>query len=209
MLNWILMGDIIDSRKENAVLLQQEFAKLIDQINQDFADDLLSPLTITLGDEFQCVVKNLKALVEILIKLEEQKWSLNCPVNLRYSLGYGEISTPINSEIAYGMIGSGLMKVRESLTELKEEEDRVVIIGEVLRREELKLALDLFLELQQSWKWKDRAIISGYFLTKDYKQVAKTMEKDVSLIWRRFKSLAFKSYQKRKRLVKLISEDVS
>lgn len=209
MLNWILMGDIIDSRKENAVLLQQEFAKLIDQINQDFADDLLSPLTITLGDEFQCVVKNLKALVEILIKLEEQKWSLNCPVNLRYSLGYGEISTPINSEIAYGMIGSGLMKVRESLTELKEEEDRVVIIGEVLRREELKLALDLFLELQQSWKWKDRAIISGYFLTKDYKQVAKTMEKDVSLIWRRFKSLAFKSYQKRKRLVKLISEDDS
>lgn len=209
MLNWILMGDIIDSSKEDAVLLQQEFAKLIDQINQDFADDLLSPLTITLGDEFQCVVKNLKALVEILIKLEEQKWSLNCPVNLRYSLGYGEISTPINSEIAYGMIGSGLMKVRESLTELKEEEDRVVIIGEVLRREELKLALDLFLELQQSWKWKDRAIISGYFLTKDYKQVAKTMEKDVSLIWRRFKSLAFKSYQKRKRLVKLISEDDS
>lgn len=203
------MGDIIDSSKEDAVLLQQEFAKLIDQINQDFADDLLSPLTITLGDEFQCVVKNLKALVEILIKLEEQKWSLNCPVNLRYSLGYGEISTPINSEIAYGMIGSGLMKVRESLTELKEEEDRVVIIGEVLRREELKLALDLFLELQQSWKWKDRAIISGYFLTKDYKQVAKTMEKDVSLIWRRFKSLAFKSYQKRKRLVKLISEDDS
>ncbi|MGM0946161.1 MAG: hypothetical protein ACQEW9_13330 [Bacteroidota bacterium] len=44
MLNWILMWDIIDS--SNAVLLQQEFAKLIDQINQDFADDLLSPLTI-------------------------------------------------------------------------------------------------------------------------------------------------------------------
>ncbi|MFC3414734.1 SatD family protein [Algoriphagus hitonicola] len=209
MLNWILMGDIIDSSKQDAVLLQQEFAKLIDQINHDFAEDLLSPLTITLGDEFQSVVKSLRASVEILIKLEEQKWNLNCPVNLRYSLGYGEISTPINSQIAYGMIGSGLMEVRESLIDLKEEADRVVILGEVPREEEMKLALDLFLEMHQNWKWKDRDIISGYFLTKDYKQVAKTMKKDVSLIWRRFKSLGFKSYQKRKRLVKLICENAS
>jgi hypothetical protein len=64
--------------------------------------------------------------------------------------------------------------------------------------------MNLFLEKQEEWKWKDREIIKGYFQLGDYKKVATTMDKDVSLIWRRFKSLGFKSYEKRKELVNLL-----
>lgn len=207
MRNWILMGDIVGSSESESITLQREFSKLIGEINLEFKDLLKSPLTITLGDEFQGIVVDLKTSIEIIVRIEEEKWKLEYPILIRYSLGFGEISTPINSEIAFGMLGKGLAEVRNSLTELKEEEERIVLTGDINDKEKLTLGLDLLLEKQEEWKWKDREVISGYFQGKDYKKVAEDMDKDKSLIWRRFKSLGFVSYEKRKRLLDLIIKD--
>lgn len=204
MRNWILMGDIVGSSDADQVTLQQNFAKLVKKVNEDYASSLESPLTITLGDEFQGVVRSAKEAAEVVIALEEYRWDLEMEILIRYSLGLGEISTPINPQIAYGMLGPGLSEVREALAEMKEEEDRMMISGAFDRKMQMKLAMNIFLEKQEEWKWRDREIISGYFHYRDYKKVAEVMGKDVSLIWRRFKSLGFKSYLKRKKLVRLI-----
>ncbi|TFV97807.1 hypothetical protein E4S40_03980 [Algoriphagus kandeliae] len=207
MESWILMGDIVGSSESDSITLQKEFSRLIGKINQEFKDQLKSPLTITLGDEFQGVVADLQTSVQIIVRIEEEKWELNYPILIRYSLGLGEISTPINSEIAFGMLGKGLAEVRNSLTKLKEKEERIVLTGKIPDKEKLGLSLELLLEKQQEWKWKDREVISGYFKGKDYKEVAETMKKDKSLIWKRFKSLDFDSYEKRRRLLKLIAQN--
>lgn len=201
------MGDIVGSSESDSITLQKEFSRLIGKINQEFKDQLKSPLTITLGDEFQGVVADLQTSVQIIVRIEEEKWELNYPILIRYSLGLGEISTPINSEIAFGMLGKGLAEVRNSLTKLKEKEERIVLTGKIPDKEKLGLSLELLLEKQQEWKWKDREVISGYFKGKDYKEVAETMKKDKSLIWKRFKSLDFDSYEKRRRLLKLIAQN--
>ena len=204
MRNWILMGDIIGSSDADQLILQQNFAKLVKKVNEDYPSSFESPLTITLGDEFQGIVQSAKDAAEVVIALEEYRWDLEIEILIRYSLGLGEISTPINPQIAYGMLGPGLSEVREALTEMKEEEDRMMISGELETKMQMKLAINIFLEKQEEWKWKDRGIISGYFHYRDYKKVAEVMGKDVSLIWRRFKSLGFESYLKRKKLVRLI-----
>ena len=198
------MGDIVGSSNADQIILQQNFAKLISKVNEDYSASFESPLTITLGDEFQGIVRSAKEAAEVVIALEEYRWDLEVEILIRYSLGFGEISTPINSKIAYGMLGPGLTEVREALTEMKDEEDRMMISGELDTKMPMKLAMNIFLEKQEEWKWKDREIISGYFHYRDYKKVAEIMGKDVSLIWRRFKSLGFESYLKRKKLVRLI-----
>jgi len=204
MRNWILMGDIVGSSDADQFILQQNFAKLVKKVNEDYPSSFKSPLTITLGDEFQGIVRSEKDAAEVVIALEEYRWDLEIEILIRYSLGLGEISTPINPQIAYGMLGPGLSEVREALTEMKEGEDRMMISGELDTKMQMKLAMNIFLEKQEEWKWKDREIISGFFHYRDYKKVAEVMGKDVSLIWRRFKSLGFESYLKRKKLVRLI-----
>ena len=202
------MGDIIGSREGDQTLLQENFARLIQKVNQDYSTSFESPLTITLGDEFQGIVTSAKEAAEVVIALEEYRWDLDVEILIRYSLGFGEISTPINPTIAYGMLGPGLSEVREALVEMKQEEDRMVISGTIAKKTQMALAMNILLEMQEEWKWKDRQIISGYFHCRDYKKVAEILAKDVSLIWRRFKSLGLESYRKRKKLTRLIYADI-
>ncbi len=204
MENWILMGDVVASSKVDQRLLQRNFAKLVTKVNTEFEGILHSPLTVTLGDEFQGVVDSVANSAEVIFALEEYRWEMELPILIRYSLTLGEIETDINPTVAYGMLGHGLTVAREALVEMKSEEDRLVLNGEFPRKRQMALAMNLLLELQEGWKWKDREIIKGYFHFGDYKRVAKAMDKDVSLIWRRFRSLEFSSYRKRKKLTRLI-----
>ncbi|MDR7128220.1 hypothetical protein J2X69_000548 [Algoriphagus sp. 4150] len=207
MREWILMGDVIKSSHADQIALQKNFAVLIKMVNESFKEELASPLTITLGDEFQGIVKSSEDVAFVLVALEEYRWQLEIPILIRYSVTLGEIDTEINPVIAYGMLGAGLAEAREALVEMKSAEDRLVLNGDFPKKRQMALSLNLLLELQEQWKWKDRDIIKGYFKFKDYKKVAKDLNKDVSLMWRRFNSLEFSSYQKRKKLVNLIYGD--
>lgn len=204
---WIIMGDVIKSSEVDQVVLQRNFAELIRIVNTDHGEIMASPLTITLGDEFQGIVKSREDVAAVLIALEEYRWKLEVPILIRYSVTLGEISTVINPLVAYGMLGPGLAEAREALVEMKSEEERLVLKGDFPKKQQMVLSLNLLLELQAKWKWKDRAIISSYFEYKDYKKVATVLNKDVSLMWRRFRSLDFSSYQKRKKLINLIYGD--
>ena len=65
------MADIIASSEKNQIELMNNFKELVNEINKTFKDEILSPLTITLGDEFQCVLKDLKSSTDIILQLEE------------------------------------------------------------------------------------------------------------------------------------------
>lgn len=201
------MGDIISSGKSDPIILQEEFSKLIGKVNNEFKKRIKSPLTITLGDEFQGVIDDLNTSIEIIVSIEEQKWELDYPIYLRYSLGFGEISTPLNQKIAHGMLGPGLTEVREALTDLKKDNERIVLLGKIDQSETISIVLSLFLEKHGEWAWKDKEIISGYLKGKNYNQVAGILHRDSSSMWRKFKSLGFDSYEKRKRLIKLMTEN--
>ena len=75
------------------------FRKKIDDLNNSYS--LISPITITLGDEFQGIVESLEQGITIIFDLERVLSSEDYPFQLRYALGYGHILTPINSEIAH------------------------------------------------------------------------------------------------------------
>src|ERR1700731_4801117 len=104
----ILMGDVIGSRKKDQLMLINSFKETINAVNKEKKNDFLSPMTITLGDEFQSVIKNLSAALDIIFSIEEEIAASGKNFKLRYILEEGEIETPINSKIAYGMLGSGL-----------------------------------------------------------------------------------------------------
>lgn len=49
----------------------EDFKLLVNKIKNEKAGSFLSPQTITLGDEFQSIVTNLKDGIDIIIYIEE------------------------------------------------------------------------------------------------------------------------------------------
>src|SRR5512141_448690 len=93
---FILMADIIKSRSYDGRILNERFHDIVSACNLARRRDLLSPLTITLGDEFQGILQSLPAAVRVIYFLEEALLKGAFPFTLRYVLYQGDISTPIN-----------------------------------------------------------------------------------------------------------------
>ncbi len=203
----ILMADIIDSSQKDARILMRDFKTIAARLNKQYKKAFYSPITITLGDEFQCVVRSLKAGLDIIFAFEEEIIHSGASFKLRYVLNFGEIDTPINSENAYGMMGNGLTEAREMLEELKKSEGRFTVnAGGAREKEIINLAFKLYQSEIDDWKTKDYYLIREFLKLTDYKKVAKKLGKDSSLMWRRSKSLGIENYLEAKNLLTLLSD---
>lgn len=114
----VLIGDLVGSKKlgkKDREKYQLVLSNVISRINES-SDSIISPLTITLGDEFQAVYDDMAALLA-------DSWSIMAelhPVRVRFSIGIGEIYTPINSDQALGMDGPAFHSARDGMEEMKE-----------------------------------------------------------------------------------------
>lgn len=194
------MGDIVGSRKKEGAIQMEVFDKLISFLNTNYKDQILSPLTITLGDEFQGVVKNRRAGEEMIIAAEE--WLLNKTENIkiRFLLHYGIIETPINPEIAYGMLGKGLTDARDGLNAMKKEKDRFKVSG-MEDNDNINDHFILFQSIIDGWSIADRKLVADFLKESDYKKVAEMNKKDASLMWKRERSLKIREYKIIKELI--------
>lgn len=207
-LYFILMADVIDSRKAQQDILMAHFKKVIALTNRKSKHKIISPITITLGDEFQGVMKDLSSALDVMFEIEEQIIDTKPSFKLRYVLLEGKIETPINSDTAYEMLGSGLTDARSCLSNLKNSNDRFHVN---LRNEKKSSALnDAFIGYQgiiDDWKVdKDYEIVKQFLQLKDYKLVADKLNKDRSLMWRRERTAKIKEYTSLKNVIKYIGD---
>lgn len=113
----VLIGDLVESKKledKERERYQSILTEETSRINEE-SPFLVSPLTITLGDEFQAVYKNLSAVLA-------DSWSILAalyPVGVRFSIGIGKIYTEINKEQALGMDGPAFHAARDGIDQIK------------------------------------------------------------------------------------------
>lgn len=199
----ILMADIIDSSTKNSLVLMRDFKSIVTSTNIKFAKAIKSPLTITLGDEFQGVIADLKTSLEIIIYIEEEIIHNNFNFKIRFVLQEGIIDTLINSKIAFEMLGSGLTEARERLFLLKKTSKRFYICVEDKNVSEiLNSSFLIFQILTSQWRpEKDYEIVNKFIEYGDYKKVSELLNKNRSLIWKREKSLNIESYNAIKNVI--------
>lgn len=209
MKQFILMADVISSGEKDQNQLMIDFKDLVEDINKSYKEKIISPLTITLGDEFQGVIVNLEALVGIVISLEENIIHKKFNFKLRYVMLEGEIETPINKKIAYEMLGVGLTDARYKLNQLKLEKLRFgIFIDDKLQNEILKNAFLIFDGITRKWSLiSDYELVSSFIKFSDYKIIAELMSKTRSQIWKREKTLNIESYNSAKKIIYLITEN--
>jgi hypothetical protein len=112
----VLMGDLVASRAApSAERLHAAFNAGIAAFNADHGAALVSPLTITLGDEFQGLVRSLGEAFALMhaMRLHFMDEGVAC----RFVLGAATVETEINPERAWNMMGAGLSEARELLND--------------------------------------------------------------------------------------------
>ncbi len=110
----VLMGDLVGSEGHaDAQGLHAVFNAAIDRQNEARAADLASPLTITLGDEFQGLFNSLVAATQAAreIRFTLMREDIDC----RFVIGSVDMKTPINQDRAWNMMGPGFASARERL----------------------------------------------------------------------------------------------
>lgn len=199
----ILMADIVDSRKANQSLLIDELRKVVHYINNKWRESIISPLTITLGDEFQGVIKDIESCYRLMFDMEEFILTNASGIKLRYVMNYGNIDTPINKNVAYEMLGDGLTLAREELNKLKSSSNRFRILSHK-NKQATTVMNDLFLlygSYVDSWKMKEYHIVTEFLKNSDYKIVADKLNMNKSSTWRRYKTLYIEEYNTTKELI--------
>lgn len=196
MKHFILMADVVRSRDQDPVSMMQAFRSLVEDVNGSFGCRLLSPLTITLGDEFQGVPDGFSTACEMILWMEEQRIQRSLTFRLRYVLHEGDIATPLNAERAWGMLGQGLTDARDLLKEAKKLDLAVnVSIGYPVVGQVLEEAFIVYRNITSRWDPVDDYPLAAAFLKQpDYKDVADALGKTRAQIWKRARTLEIRSY---------------
>jgi len=198
------MADIIESRDHQGDELIKSFKTIVNNMIKNHKDSFLSPPTITLGDEFQAIVKSLDTGVDIIIATEEFIIKNNFEFKLRYILNYGSVETEINPKVAYEMLGEGLTSARELLSEIKKDGKRFVINLDSDKSNIFNNLFYLFASIVDKWKLVDFELISSFIEKQDYKKVAQQFKRDRASVWRKEKTLQIRQYVAAKEVIKQV-----
>jgi hypothetical protein len=154
-----VMGDLVASEgAPSSAKLHAIFNQAVIETNRREAARLSSPLTITLGDEFQGLCRTLSDGVLLvqglrLLLLGEQ-------VECRFAVGAVRIQTPVNRERAWNMMGPGLADTREKLTDKRNPNAYRFFLPETKTAEALLEAVGYSLTLTETrWTVRQQEVV--------------------------------------------------
>lgn len=154
-----VIGDVTNSRGiARREAFQRKLATSLQAASTAAGSALASPYTITLGDEFQAVYRRPETLwaelIEVLAEIH--------PVQARFAIGVGELTTRINPEQALGMDGPAFHRARDGIERLKEQGGTFMIVGDDPAEWALaNHALALWSHSLQKWSRNRLQILAG------------------------------------------------
>lgn len=186
-LHTIIMADVISSRLKTQSKLAKDLNAAVAAINERYAEQILSPLTITLGDEFQGVCSSIDSAVQLVMGMEEHLLRDKVPFGLRYIVYEGVIDTEINTETSYGMLGDGLTNAREMLNAGKRHGKKVQF--HLVNEREGKLLQYIFNiigNISEEKKLSKYSNIQAYLIYDQFSdtEIAKLTQRTRSQIWK-------------------------
>ncbi|HEY8364012.1 MAG TPA: SatD family protein [Haloplasmataceae bacterium] len=166
---YAIIGDIINSKQiDNRREVQEKLKYYLDKINYEYQEDLAANFTITLGDEFQGLLKSPHHIFEILSKIE----IVISPLKFRFGIGIGDIITSIDNRISIGSDGPAWWHARDMVTSLKNHKSRLKLATNIkisglkddLIQELLNVNLSLCYSLKNSWTSEQKKVIDHILL---------------------------------------------
>lgn len=115
-----LIADVIDSKTvQERFDLQKQLEKTLQTMNELFGEFIASNFTLTLGDEFQALLKADAPVFQIIDTLRSEL----TPTQLRFGIGLGEIVTDIDPLQSIGADGPAYWNARAAINLVHQKND--------------------------------------------------------------------------------------
>ncbi|MDD7176686.1 MAG: SatD family protein [Lachnospiraceae bacterium] len=209
-MNYIaIIGDIKNSKMiDNRCQVQERLYEILKQINEMFDEDIAAKFVITLGDEFQGLLKSVEHLFYIIKYIQREMY----PVRLRFGIGLGEVWTNIFCEAAIGADGPAYYAARSAIVQLREQEKKFkkqavdiqisIYDTQKFEIEEINTMLALMKIIEDSWSDKQRFTIWDMEQNGgSQEECAKRMNTTQSTIARRLAEGNYLTYERAKKTV--------
>lgn len=147
----VLIADLVGSeRAQSLQAVHRVFNEAVGFANEQYASAIESPLTITLGDEFQGLARTLSQAWSIVAALRLRL--LVADLCCRFVIGVAQLETPVNPKAAWNMMGRGLAEARDKLNDKRTQNAyRFSFPGETLVEPLLDAVGDSLTEVEAAW----------------------------------------------------------
>ena len=163
---------------------------------------------ITLGDEFQGLLNKNEHLFDIIRHIQKEMY----PVQLRFGVGIGEISTNVFYEAAIGADGPAYYAARNMIEELRDQEKKLkkhaadiqlsIFDTECFEIEEINIILALMKTIEDGWSDKRRYTIWDMAQNGgSQEECAKRMDTTQSTVARRLADGSYTTYERVKKTI--------
>ena len=173
-----LIGDIVGSRKINfREELQAKLENALSKVNSDYKASIESKFLITVGDEFQGLLKPTVSVYKIICSIAEAIY----PVQVRFGLGLGRITTPVKEE-ALGMDGPAFYAAREALKDAHKKKEHATVFKSELNvldreiEEAINVMLGSLAVIKKLWPESFYKILPHLRKGKSQKEIASLIE---------------------------------
>ncbi len=203
-----VIGDIKNSRKiKDRFQVQEQLKQVLEEINSEFDNYIAAKFIVTLGDEFQGLLNSTQPIIRIIERIMLKMH----PVKIRFGIGFGDISTKINREMAIGADGTAYHHARRMINEIKKSHK-----SRMSDQTAVKLAADdnasivalanstfsLWSLIQGKWTQKQvRLILETVICENNQREVARRLGIVQSTVQRGLKSSGYYSYLHTKRVL--------
>lgn len=198
-----IIGDIIDSKKiEDRNKVQNKLKNILCKLNTEYSKDIAAKFCITLGDEFQGLLKKSENVMKMILEIEMAM----TPIQIRFGIGMGTINTEINyensSEIdgnVYHRARKMIKKIEHKKSQYSEPESNIMISTEddnIELDELLNSILSVCTALKSKWTERQIEIIHAYLLNSENQyKAAYSLRIGQSSVNKSLKKAKFYSYQ--------------
>jgi len=164
-----IIGDMKDSRTlVNRKGTQENFISLIEKINEIYKPDIAASFAITSGDEVQGLLKMSDNLLKIIFKIELEM----SPVEFRFGVGFGDLSTDLNQSNSLQNDGPAYHRARKMIEVIETSESQyskaelnILFCSEDSPSQTDQLinaALSLSTVIKTGWTNRQKDIIAAY-----------------------------------------------
>ncbi len=170
-----IIGDIINSKKlKDRNEIQIKLKHILNSINENYSEDIASNFMITLGDEFQGLLNNGENAIKIINEIENKMY----PIEIRFGIGVGEITTEINRDMPLGADGPAYHNARKTINALKLIENKsnigntniLIATDNIVTDNLMNSIFALCYIIKKKWSPRQKEIITAY-LNSDTNQI--------------------------------------
>lgn len=155
----VVMGDLVSSEDTASVeTLHACFNAAVQSANDAHRRQIVSPLTITLGDEFQGLCATLEGGLRVVRDLRAQL--LTAGLGCRFVVGAVLLETPVNPARAWNMMGPGLAASRQRLADKRDANAyRFELRGEPELQALMEAVGAGLTEIEDGWTARQREVV--------------------------------------------------